>query len=242
MKHLLWLISLLAFTLAAHAQSPAEDAFYQGNTAYASGDYPAAIEAYEQALELGGTAAGVHANLASAYYQNGDVGPALLEIEKALVLAPADPAYRAKWEFLRTQTNQPITTAPLWAPHALSLPLNGWVVVGTLAVWLVVIGVVLPALRWLPTYLGGGLAFLGVLCFLAALPPLVYYHFQSERMIVLEQASLRVAPTEASPTTDAVAAGASVKRLEQHGEFVRVALANGATGYLPAQEVAAVWE
>ena len=59
---------------------------------------------------------------------------------------------------------------------------------------------------------------------------------------MLDAASLRVAPTEESPTTDSVAAGQSVERLEQHGQFVRVSLPDGATGYLESEEVAAVWE
>jgi hypothetical protein len=90
--------------------------------------------------------------------------------------------------------------------------------------------------------IGGTGVALGLAMALAAIPPLLYYHFQSQRLIVREAAALRVAPTAESPTLTPVRVGESVRRLETHGSFIRVGLSDGSTGYLTSTELAAIWE
>lgn len=239
MKHLFLLLALFGLSLGLGAQTT--DAFTAGNTAYAQGDFAAAVSHYEAALAEG-NAPGIQANLASAQAQMGNWGDAILHIEKAVAMAPADPLYQEKRTYIYSQANLPAPKLPIWAPHAHALPLNEWAILVTLGGWLVLLGLVLPAMRWLPPLLGGTGVAVGMAMALASIPPLLYYHFQSQRLIVREAAALRVAPTDESPTLAPVRVGESVRRLETHGGFIRVGLSDGSTGYLTSIEVAAIWE
>ena len=78
--------------------------FAAANGHYDSGDYEKAIAAYRQLLTQGIDAPAVHYNLASALYKQGELGPAILELEKAAAAAPDDADIRANLEFLTSLT------------------------------------------------------------------------------------------------------------------------------------------
>jgi hypothetical protein len=69
--------------------------FEEGNRWYESGDYEQAIETYEAVLERGGVAPELYYNLGNAYFQAGELGPAVLNYERALRLSPREADTRA---------------------------------------------------------------------------------------------------------------------------------------------------
>ena len=73
--------------------------FFEGNAAYRDGDYAAAAEQYEQALEVGGASGAVLFNLGNAYFKQSRLGPALLNYERARRLLPRDPDIAANRAF-----------------------------------------------------------------------------------------------------------------------------------------------
>jgi tetratricopeptide (TPR) repeat protein len=98
MINLLLLISLAA--APQHGPAPVK-LYNQGNAAYSSGDYPGAIAAYRQALE---SADHPHLryNLSNAYFKNGQIGLAVIQLRRARDLAPRDPDIAHNLEFLRS--------------------------------------------------------------------------------------------------------------------------------------------
>ncbi len=74
-----------------------------GDSAYAKGDYPAAIEVYEALLANQGIAPEVYYNLGNAYYKSSEIGKAILNYERALQLDPSDNDIRFNLELARSK-------------------------------------------------------------------------------------------------------------------------------------------
>ena len=78
---------------------------------------------------------------------------------------------------------------------------------------------------------------------LACIPvvALLGYHAQSGRVVVLEDARLRVAPTQESPGNASIRAGemVSVRKIEQ--AYYLIQSQEGALGWLHQGEVASIW-
>ncbi len=100
-------VCLSAGVLPAAAADAAQEAaaiFSAGNDHYAAGEYEDAAQHYRQLLTQGYTGPAVHYNLGNALYKLKQLGPAILEYEKAAKLAPNDPDIEANLEFARSLT------------------------------------------------------------------------------------------------------------------------------------------
>lgn len=98
----------------AAAAAPAADAvqlFTIANDHYASGEYEKAAAGYRQLLAQGIDSDAVHYNLANALYKLDQLGPAILELEKAAAQAPDDADIKANLDFLRSLTVDRTTAA-----------------------------------------------------------------------------------------------------------------------------------
>jgi tetratricopeptide (TPR) repeat protein len=86
--------------LLALAATPA-DSYNQGNAAYARNDYPAAIAAYEQAVQAGPSPDALY-NLGNAYFKAGSIGRAVVSYQRARWLRPRDRDIAANLAFARS--------------------------------------------------------------------------------------------------------------------------------------------
>ena len=82
-------MSTLLFIALVSCANLYNEAFDEGTAAYHRGDYPAAIEKYEQLIGESVAAAAVFYNLGNAYYRGGHIGPAIANYERALQLNPS---------------------------------------------------------------------------------------------------------------------------------------------------------
>ncbi len=222
------------------AQDSMESAFARGNAAFAEDNFPAAIAAYEEAL-MGGSTVNLHYNLGTAYAHEEEWGRAALHLLKALALDPnlndarTHLALVGERSGLGWEERNPIEQA------ATILPLNAWA-------WLAVLGFWGAVFLWVSRPREGGSALhrLGRIAFcalfLVALAALSSYHLSGNRGVVLDEAHLRVAPTEQSPLGAEVMPGmlGSVQKIV-HG-FYLVRTAAGDEGYLLPGEFETVWE
>ena len=105
MKLTLFLILFSSFCLAATGHSKnSESLFNQGNEAYSRGDFPSAIELYEQLTASSGYGTGVLFNLGNSYAQSGQTGKAVLNYERALRLAPSNSDIQSNLELVRKES------------------------------------------------------------------------------------------------------------------------------------------
>ena len=83
----------------------------QGDSAYMRNDYATAIQIYEKLLEQG-AAAELYYNLGNSYYKSDDIARAILNYERALLLAPGNSDIRANLEIARSKTIDKVTPIP----------------------------------------------------------------------------------------------------------------------------------
>jgi len=91
MRYLSGLILILVVLSPRLLAVDAPGLMTRGNAAYESGDFPAAIAAYEKILASDLESAEVYYNLGCAYFSEASYGRAILNFEKARQLSPRDP-------------------------------------------------------------------------------------------------------------------------------------------------------
>lgn len=95
------------FSLSA-AGNLASELFDQANRLYEKGDFDSSETLYRRVLDMGVHDAKVYYNLGNAQFRKKEVGPAILNYEKALLLRPSDRDIRANLDFARAQTQDKI--------------------------------------------------------------------------------------------------------------------------------------
>ena len=91
MKHLLYTAFLMLGALSVSFPSlygQGDELFMQANLKYEQKDYAGAIAIYDSLFLSGYEAADAYYNLGNAHYQLGHIAPAILNYERALMLAP----------------------------------------------------------------------------------------------------------------------------------------------------------
>lgn len=236
--------------VAALAQ---ETIFEEANQLYQSGDYPAAIEAYQSVLAGGFESHNLHYNLGNAYFKAGDLGRAILGWERALVLEPGDPDAIANLELARTLTVDDIEPLPrFWL-----LSLGSWFVQllpRTMLVLLVTGGWLLlcagvvarvlargDTLRWA----SGWFAAVGLAATVLLGANLLVRELgigRAERAVILEDA----VPVRSAPSADddltvfEVHEGTRVRIDQRTDEWAEIVLDDGKVGWVPVEVMGVV--
>jgi tetratricopeptide (TPR) repeat protein len=100
------IIIVVIFTIfSAFSQTSVKDSlFSEANKLYEAKMYDSASVLYLQILENYGRNSAVLYNIANCAYRNGDIGSAILYLERAKLLSPDDKDVSANLDYLRTQT------------------------------------------------------------------------------------------------------------------------------------------
>ncbi len=215
--------ALFALSATAHAAPEAEE----GNSAYLSGKFEEAAQAYEKALETKGASASLLYNLGNTYYRMGEFGPAILAYERALALDPRAADIQTNLRQAREaaaafdESHQP---APWEAPvHWLSF--NEWAVVCAVALGLLAAvslaqglflsGKKIAAVRWA--------AVISAVVLFISITALVLRLSDLNRAIVLTpDARVRLSPFETADTVATLKAGWAVQVEGEHDGFYRI--------------------
>ena len=81
---------IIFISWSVNAQENNTQLWEKANAFYTTEDYKQAISFYEQILATGQESARLHFNLGNAYYKSGNINMALLNFERAKLLAPND--------------------------------------------------------------------------------------------------------------------------------------------------------
>ena len=221
----------------------------QALTAQQNGDLPTAITIYQQLLEQGHTAPELHNNLGLIYYQQGELGEAILHFERALRLAPNHPdaqhhlAAAQQRIVTSVAAAAPIRLVQYWLDTFRSLPPLGWaflafLLLGT-AAGLGIRVLLQGTVRQFPTSLRWSVGLLS----LTALPLLLGHARyaestdQSRAVVTAPQVGLRAHPELSSPEMDLVSEGNTLRIIDQRQDWVQVSLPNYTIGWMPASLV-----
>lgn len=221
----------------------AEDAplvFQKANAAYQGGDYKEAGSLYESLARKGVQDANVYYNLANACFKQERPGLALLNYEKALRLKPRDRDIRANLAYVkglleyRIQDSRNwyvktldvllgILTFEEWGTLSLAVGLSFW------ASWLVAWGWKRKALMILTVTLFSLWLFKGI-----------RVHSIEEAIVLKPQASVRYGPSYKDQVAFKLGEGLKVHVKKKAGEWARVVLANGETGWMAQEEIGVI--
>ena len=221
---------------AARAEVPAVGA---AEHAAAGGDYRTAVQYYEQALSTRGFSAPVLFNLGNAWLRLGQPARAILEYERALVLAPGSAAIAAN---LAAAQQRAGVTPPLvgrgWLRCGISVstPMRGRV----WAVWMLCAGVVLLCVNGLTRRLARTLILVAAvtLCVTADAAALCWSDLY--RAVVQEPTALHVAPAASAATSGSLREGEVVWIQDRYGGFKLVRTGDGHSGWVGAATAIAV--
>ncbi|MEJ2204293.1 MAG: tetratricopeptide repeat protein [Gemmatimonadota bacterium] len=223
-----------------------DEIFQQGNQLYQSGDYAAAVEAYEAILASGFESHELHYNLGNAYFKVGDLGRAILSWERALELEPGDVDTLANLELANRITVDEIEPLPrFWLLSVLSwwvdlLP-RSLLIVGVGGGWMALAaGIVTRILGRTDARRRGAtwVASAGALVVLLLGTNLFVRELEIGRperaVILVEAVPVRSAPTEDDNLTlFEVHEGTRVRVDQRTGQWAEVVLADGKVGWVP---------
>lgn len=246
---------MVAPALAGAAPDPstAQEAFQAGNAAYSTGDYEAAIEAYEEAAAQW-TSFELEYNLGGAHYKAGQIGPSILHYERARKIRPNDDDLNANLLLAQAAVTDRIEEMPdigfgsLWRALISQERLAGWTAASLILWWL---GWSLLVLRWTRKDIGTRrvLSITVPVLLLLALGMGELSRLTHQR-IVAEDGAVILAPRVEVMSGPASASGQSklfvlhegtvVKLLREEGDWRQIQLGNGNTGWLPSSAMVGI--
>ena len=223
--------------------------FEQGKEHYKNGKFQEAINAWEKVLDNGKHSASLYFNLGNANYKLNNIGPSIYYYEKALQLAPADSDIKTNLKFAentRIDAIEPLpkTILKRWYEQlAGALTYDGWAVTS-------VVGAILFVLLFLSYWFSASetkkrLFFItSVVSILVLLVGLVMAYqtygdvLQDTPAIVFsESTQVKSEPNMGSETAFILHEGTKVQITATEDKWIRVLLANGKDGWIPASDV-----
>lgn len=220
----------------------------EGNRAYESGDFDAAVTAYEAAVAAGLDDAALHYNLGNAYYKRGEVGHAIASFRRALKRSPRDRSIRTNLEQARSHVRDadlvplelPVFLRPLqWVYSRLSL--DEWTAVGLL-MFVLTLGL-LTAGHWttaasrLRRRAAMVTAVLAVLGFLSAGIHYTREQGQTRAIVVAEEVEVRSGPGVSYNLTFKIHEGLEVLVSDRREDWAQIDLGGELVGWVSWSEI-----
>jgi tetratricopeptide (TPR) repeat protein len=219
--------------------------FDKANEAFAAGRAPEAVRGYRAILQSDGVSAPLLFNLANAELRAGEIGPAVLDYERALALAPRDRDVQANLRQARRSANLALPEPGPVDQAVARLSADEWAHVASVALALACLAAVAVALARRGREPSPGLlraARVGLVLGIAgcALGASASYAAlrRLERGVVLgNEPALRLAPYPAATTSGRVKSGEVVAIERLHQEYALVRTEDGRSGWVASNDV-----
>jgi len=224
----------------AHAESD-RDTFDAANDAFTRGNFAEAARDYESIISRAGYSAPLLFNLANAQQRGGQVGRAILNYERAALLAPRDSNIAVNLRLAREKAG--VTEAPhsRLAPLADGLTLNGWFCFAAGALFLLILTLPLkqlyPGMRHALTW---GSAPAAIALGVALLAMAVQWPGVNRAIVIAPEAVAGVSPVTMAQPVCKLRAGETVTLKQTHGAFALVADQAGREGWVKTGDVARI--
>ena len=244
---------IIAFLLtAAFAQATPQEAqrmFNQGNEAYNAGRYDTAVMEYEACLKLGFESPELYYNLGNAYFRLNRMAPCILNYERAHALRPHDRETKQNLELAYSKTIDKIEPMPdffitkLYYSVMGSLTARLWFIVALIVSTLFAVslaGIFLAtSFEWRKRF------FVAAIILLLLTGMTSWMAFQSRQgamtrhaaIVMHSPAAVKSAPDNAGVDKYILHEGAKVYIQDQLGQWYKVRLADGSTGWLQSNEI-----
>ena len=250
MKKIVFFLALSCLGLTLQAQ-PA-GLFAQGNEAYRQGDYQQAIESYTAVLDAGFENADLYYNLGNAYYRTDQYGLAVLNYERALRLRPRFAEAQQNLNLANARTDDKITPLPefllaRWYHLLVGVfSPTGWLVVVLVIVALALLSAGVVRFSGSYGWRKGALVTLIVLAFLFVVTlcctfSAVHRFNRRDRAVVTQpMVVVKGSPDENGVDKLILHDGTAVVIDETLGDWHKIHLADGNTGWIHADEITVI--
>ena len=248
MRKLVYILLLLfAFTHVGLAQN--RQLFDAATEAYNAGDYQKAIDSYLEILDNGQHSASLYYNLGNTYYKLNQIAPSIYYYEKALLLKPNDPEIKNNLSYARNMTLDAIDTLPetglskIYATFIGALSFDQWAYVAVVFIILfVLLYIAFYNFRYASrkrTAFVISLISLFLSIGAALFAYLQYDAFMSDEpaIVFAEEVSVKSEPNKKSQELFALHEGTKVNILDQLNGWKRIRIADGTTGWIPAEDI-----
>lgn len=220
-----------------------------GDQAYISGSLDTAILQYESILGQEYVSAEVHFNLGNAYFRMGNIPSAILNYERALKLAPSDEDIRFNLRLAKLRTVDKIEAVPelwfvtKWKSLYQILHVDQWAWLVVLIACLFVGCIILYVTATNPFIkkngFFGSIGFSILLLFSACMAQNAYNQLTNDNRAVVMKPTLTVksSPDKSGNDLFVVHEGLVIEEVDQTGEWRRIKLPDGNTGWVPARSL-----
>lgn len=178
-------------------------------------------------------------NEANAAQRAGRLGPAILDYERARLLAPRDPAIAQNLRAAREKAGVSAPSVPLWQRPAHWVTFNCLAALASIS--LLLFSLLFFGTRLIPTTLRGlsrGVASsLGVIILLAASAIALRWPELNRAVIIGAKPVAHIAPAANAAPFFEVKPGEIVRAEGAYGDFTRIRTADGRTAWVPATQV-----
>lgn len=235
---------LLLLTVSAFGQSGTKYFFEQGNQAYRDGEYAAALEWYMKIPAAGYESSQVYYNIGNCHYKLGNIGPTVLFYEKAHKLAPNDSEIRENLTLANLRVVDHIEMPPKFflfewwdsfmvlfnIPDLTKIALFFYILlVGLLALLLFSRGTTWR--RWV-VYSVYSTLVLTVIASYLLIANIYDDRNTTEGIVLAKSLNVQSAPDAGSTDIFVLHEGAKVTLDETRGEWVKISLPDGKTGWM----------
>ena len=221
--------------------------------AYRNQDYRKSIALYEalvtQGLKENKESVQIYFNLGNAYFRDNQLGKAILNYERALLLDPGDGDIRHNLRFARNRTEDRIDTAgdlffTQWFDAVRNIhSSNGWAVIG-IVLFIMFLASVATFLFVRFLWARKSAFYAGiVLCLLMIMANIFAFSQKKERIhrdaaiVMVGAARVNASPDEHSNTLFELHEGSSVKVRSSDGNWYEIEIANGSVGWTSKQNI-----
>ncbi len=237
---LLMVCACLMLPMLARAAGT-DSTFDQANRAYAEGKMSAAARAFQSVIASRGFSAPVLFNLANAQLRDGQVGPAILNYERARWLAPNDPDIAANLDFARRKAGLPAETSSRMQSVLGALSLSAWAGIAAAAVLLLaslpLIKRLYPAAR-LASH--AGLVTASIVLLFALVGVSNRWSILDRAVITAPETAARVSPVTVVQPLFTLHAGEAVTVKKIHGAFALIINGQGHEGWVSRDAIVQV--
>jgi len=238
----IWFFMLGSCPLQAKDQAAAQDDFQSCNAQYSKGDFAAAVICYADLQQVRGFSSGLSYNLANAYAQLGQVGPAVLNYERAHRLAPKDADIIGNLSFIRKESGLFPPEQPTFAALLARLSLEDTAILALAAMVLLTATAAagLAAKGRRKRMIRSGLVVFSVAA--VAFSAMTWRTYQDYNPSVVTGSDVRllISPFDGAEQVGALAEGRLVTTTRKHGDYVLVVDETGRKGWLTEDSITPV--
>lgn len=243
----IFFVLVIAGSAGAETRNPAF-LFEKANASYRGGDYIEAVSRYEDLVRQGKGNAEVYYNLGNSHFKQKQIGPAILNYERAKRLSPRDRDIRANLDYVKGLVEYRIEDKRNWYLRALDIVLESFTAreagIASLA---------LGVLFWLSwayslyfrshsvwgwrrkTLLVLTLCLFGLWILKGTREAII-----QEAIVFKDQATVRYGPSYKDKVAFKLGEGMKVRLKQKTGDWSRVVLMNGETGWMIREELGVI--